>query len=303
MDAPQQSRLGTILVTGATGDIGRDLVTDLRARGVPLRVMCRRQEQLDRFAEQGVDGVLGDFREPPSLAAALDGCEQLFLLAPSGQDQLAGDVAAIDAARAAGTTHVVKLSTLDANPASAVPWARDHGRAEAHLRRSGLRWSTLNPGAYMKNLLTEAGAVRRGLLPQTSGHGATTWVDTPDIAAAAAVVLTDPARHGGTGDDGNRYVLTGTPATSYPQIAEMMSEVLGQRVRYVHVPAPLMFLGLRANGLPHWEARGLVHQFVDVVRRGHDDGRLSTPDLAELLGRTPTSLPEYLTAHREELVG
>ncbi len=64
-----------------------------------------------------------------------------------------------------------------------------------------------------------------------------------------------------------------------------------------------MFLGLRASGLPHWEARGLVHQFEDVVRRGHDDARLSTPDLAELLGRTPTSLPEHLTAHREELGG
>ncbi len=301
--APSPNLSGTILVTGATGDIGGALVAELRERGASVRVMCRRQTQLDTFAEAGVDGVLGDFDDPASLAGAMVGCEQLFLLAPSGEHQLAGDRAAIDAARTAGIGHVVKVSTLDANPASAIPWARDHAHAEALLRGSGVRWTTLKPGAYMKNLLTEVGAIRHGLLPQTSGHGATTWVDTPDIAIAAAAVLTDPDLQGGSSTDGRAYVLTGTPATSYPQIAELMTELLGRRVRYVHVPAPAMFLGLKLSGMDTWQARGLIHQFVDVVRHGRDNGRLSTPDLAQLLGRAPTSLADYITTHRTELTG
>ncbi len=168
-----------------------------------------------------------------------------------------------------------------------------------HTRGAEIRQGPIR----LKNLLTEVGAIRHGLLPQTSGHGATTWVDTPDIAAAAAVVLTNPDLQGGAGTDGRAYVLTGTPATSYPEIAELMTEVLGRRVRYVHVPAPAMFLGLKLSGMDTWQARGLIHQFVDVVRHGHDHGRLSTPELAQLLGRTPTSLTDYIATHRAELTG
>lgn len=292
---------GPILVTGATGDIGGAVVDELSALAAPIRVMCRRQDQLDAFAAKGVDGIRGDFADADSLRAAMQGCRQLFLLPPSVPDQFRRDRDAIDAARDAAVDHVVKVSTADANPASAIPWARDHARADAHLQASGLRWTRLQPGSFMKNLLTETAAIRRGWLPQTSGHGATAWIDAPDIAAAAARVLTDRARQGGSGDAGRSYLLTGTPATSYPQIAELITQLLSHRVRYLQVPAPLMFLVLRLSGTPTWQARGLIHQFVDVVRRGHDNGRLTSNDLADLIGRAPTGLPEFIAAHRAQL--
>lgn len=290
-----------ILVTGATGDIGGALVKELAAQDVPFRVMCRRPDQLAAFTARGVEGVRGDFSDAASLRAAMDGCAQLFLLPPSGTDQFARDRDAIDAARTVGVEHVVKVSTADANPTSDIPWARDHALADAHLKGSGLRWTRLQPASFMKNLITEAGAVRRGWLPQTSGHGATAWIDAPDIAAAAARVLTDPTRQGAAGEAGRSYLLTGTPATSYPEIAELMTRLLDRRVRYLQLPAPLMFAILRLSGTPTWQARGLIHQFVDVVRRGHDNGRVTSTDLPDLIGRAPTSLTEFIITHRSQL--
>lgn len=290
---------GKILVTGATGDIGGHLVRALSARGTPFAVMCRRPEQREVFAAQGIEAVAGDFTDAPSLAAAMEGIEQLFLLAPGGQDQYEQDRTTIDAARAAGMGHVVKLSTLDANPASAIPWARDHARADAYLAGTGMRWTRLAPGAFTKNFLELAPAIRRGLLPGTSGNGATSWVDVRDIGEAAARVLTDRSLQGDAA--GRCHILTGSHPLSFPEVAAILSAELGHRVLYLHLPGPLMLAALRASGVPGWQARGLVHQFVDVVRRGADHGRVHTTDLEQLLGRTPRGIGDLATEHTAEL--
>ncbi|WP_167587538.1 NAD(P)H-binding protein [Kineococcus rubinsiae] len=296
-DAP-----GRLLVTGATGDVGTALVDELVATGTPLRVLCRRPEQVRRFAGRGVDAVLGSFEDGDSLRAAARGCEQLFLNTPPGPQQFRQNRDAVDAAVAAGVRHVVKVSASDANPRSDIPWARDHGLADEHLRRSGLAWTVLKPGAFTKNLLVEAAAVRRGWLPQTSGHGATAWIDVRDVAAVGARVLTDPALQGGPGEDGRVYRLTGDRPLSYPEVAGVLTAVLGHRVRYLHVPAPAFYGVLRATGVPAWQARGLVHQFVQVVRRGQDDGRLCSSDVPDLLGRPAITVADFARDHRAAFV-
>lgn len=290
---------GRILVTGATGDIGGHLVTALEERGASFAVMCRRTDQRADFAARGIEAVAGDFSDATSIQSAVEGFDQLFLLAPEGLEQYALDVVAIDAAVASGVRHVVKLSTLDANPDSAIPWARDHARADAHLAGSGLQWTRLAPGAFTKNLLELAPALHRGLLPGTSGHGATSWVDVRDIGEAAARVLTEPDLQGDT--EGRSYILTGTHPLSFPEIASILSEELGRTVRYLHLPWPAMYGVLRLSGLPHWYARGLVHQFVDVVRRGADCGRVHTFDLQDLLGREPRGVADLVHANRTAL--
>lgn len=292
MTSAAPAATGRILVTGATGDIGGHLVDHLVRQDADVAVMCRRPEQLAHFRERGIDAVAGDFSDPSSVRAAVEGFDQLFLLAPTSQDQYAQDVAAIDAAAAAGVGHVLKVSTLDANPDSSIPWARDHARADAHLAASGLRWTRLAPGAFTKNLIELAPAIRRGVLPGTSGHGATSWVDVGDIADAAGRVLLDPDLQGGS--DGRVYVLTGTHPLSFPEIATIMGEELGRSVRYLHLPGPAMYTVLRLGGVSRWEARGLVHQFVDVVRRGADLGRVHTFDLHELIGREPRGIADLV---------
>ncbi|MDQ2757633.1 MAG: NAD(P)H-binding protein [Actinomycetota bacterium] len=289
---------GRVLVTGATGGIGAHLVDTLQARGAPFAVMCRRAEQRDVFRARGIEAVEGDFSDSTSIRDAMPGFEQLFLLAPESLDQYGQDIAAIDAAVAAGVRHVVKISTLDANPTSAIPWARDHARADAYLAATGLRWTRLAPGAFTKNLLELAPAIQHGLLPGTSGHGATSWVDVRDIAEVAARVLTEPDLQGDQA--GRSYTLTGTHPLSFPEIATILGDELGRRVRYVHLPGPAMYASLRLSGLPHWQARGLVRQFVDVVRRGADQGRVHTFELDELLGGKPRGIADLVHSHRAD---
>lgn len=290
---------GTILVTGGTGDIGGHLVQFLNALKAPFVVMCRRPEQRESFEQRSIRTVAGDFTDPASMERAMKDVEQLFLLAPESAQQFDLDKTALDAAAAAGVAHVVKLSTLDANPASAIPWARDHARADTYLAGTGMRWTRLAPGAFTKNFLQLAPAIRRGVLPGTSGHGATCWVDVRDIAEFAARVLTTPDVQGGV--DGRSYTLTGTHPLSFPQVAAILSTELGRTVRYLHLPGPLMYAGIRASGVPRWQARGLVHQFVDVVRRGADQARVHTFELEQLLGHPPHDIADLAALHFTDL--
>lgn len=291
----------TTLVTGATGDIGSTLTALLSRGDLSFRVMCRRPGQIEAFRDRGVDAVLGDFTDPRSVRAALEGCEQLFLLPPFTPEMPEQSEAAIDAARDAGVRHVVKVSASDANPRSSVPWAADHGRVDAYLRQSGIAWTRLRAGAFMGGLLQLAPVIRRGVLPGISGHGATTWIDSADIAAAAERVLADPTRRGGPGADGHDHLLTGTQPLSFPQVATVLTEQLQRRVRYLALPAPLVYLGLRAARASRRDARGGIAQFHDVVRRGLDDVRVHTDDLTDLIGRPPVDMAAYVRQHRAEL--
>lgn len=281
-----------ILVTGATGGIGRQLVHALADAGEPVRALCRRPEQADAFRAQGVQAVLGDLGDPASLRAAMDGADRLFLLTFPGEQQRQHGRNAVEAALSAGVRHVVHLSTADANPASTVPWASAPAHTDALLQASPIAWTLLRPSAFMQNLLGSAAAIRRGLLPQTSGRGVTGWIDTHDIAAVAARVLVEG------GHEGRTHVLTGPELLSVPAIAAQLSAVLGRRVRYVHLPSRLFSLLLRLTGSDRFTAAGLRHQFRDVLRYGRDDVAVLTETVRAVTGRAPRSFAEFAEANR-----
>lgn len=137
------------------------------------------------------------------------------------------------------------------------------------------------------------------------------------VAARVDVVLHDtyastpgtvPAAGGTVGPGAPKrviysFILTGTHPLSLPEMASIIGDELGRTIRYLHLPWPAMYGVLRLSGLPHWQANGLVHQFVDVVRRGADYGRVHTFDLQELLGREPRGIADLVHAHRPQRQG
>ena len=284
-----------ILVTGATGGIGRQVVRMLVDAGEPVRPLCRRQQQVDDFRARGVEAVLGDLGDRSSLEVAMDGVDRLFLLTFPGKDQRQHGRNAVEAALATGVRRVVHLSTADANPASAIPWASAPAYTDALLQVSALDWTLLRPTAFMQNVLESAVTIHRGLYPQTSGRGVVGWIDTHDIAAVAARVLVED------GHGGRTYVLTGPELLSMRDIAAQLSAVLGRRVRYVHLPGPVFYLLLRLTGTDPFTARGLQHQFVDVFRRGQDDGAVFTETVRSVTGVPPRSFVEFVEANRQAL--
>lgn len=281
-----------MLVTGATGGIGAELVRLLVAAGQPVRAMCRRPDQQDSLRTAGAEPVLADMDDAASLQLAMAGCERLFLLTAPTPDQLAQEKRAIDAAVAAGVQRVVRVSAGDSNVGTGVPWAQAHAHADAYLAATELDWTVLRPAAFFQNFEGAAVTIRRGLLPQTTGRGALSWIDTRDIAAVAAHVLRT------TGHERATYFLTGPEALTMSQVAERFTNVLGRRVRFVQLPGYLYAALLRYAGGQSWfTALGLRVQFADVIRPGHDLD--TTYEVQRLLGRPPHSLTDYIRDHAD----
>lgn len=286
----------TVLITGATGGIGRQLLDELLRVGQTVRALCRRQQQVEEFQTRGVEAVRGDLGDRPSLEAAMAGVDRVFLLTFPSKTQREHGRNAVEAAVAAGVRSVVHLSTADANLTSAIPWASAPARTDAQLKTSGLGWTLLKPTAFMQNILQSAAAVRHGVLPHTTGRGVVGWIDTRDIAAVAAQVLTEP------GHEGCEHVLSGPALLSMPDVAADLSVVTGHPVRYLHMPSPIFELLLRVNGVDAWTARGLCHQYVDVVRHGQDNGDTLTDTVLKITGRPPRSFQQFAQANRHAFV-
>jgi uncharacterized protein YbjT (DUF2867 family) len=281
----------TILITGATGQVGGALVRSLAGRP-GVRALVR--DERAAAALGGVEVVIGSFDDERALTTAMDGVEFLFLAGRDDPQQVAlhGDV--LDVARAAGVRHVVKLSALGARPDSPVALMRWHHDVEERLRESEFAWTLLRPHLYMQNLLRFAGAVaEHGRIAAPMGARRYPLVDARDVGAAAAAVLRDPDRHAG-----RAYALTGPAALSYDEVAARLSAVVGHPVGYDAQPPEAFYAGLVAAGVPEWRADDLA-----AIARAYDDSdNVASGDAAALLGRPPTAIDAFFAEHRSTYV-
>jgi uncharacterized protein YbjT (DUF2867 family) len=280
-----------ILVTAATGQVGREVLRRLPGAG-PLRAMVR-----DAAAAGDVPDVeiaVAAFEDAGAMGAAMEGAETVFLAGRDGPGYAAGQARAVEAAAAAGVRHVVKLSALGAAAGSPVGLMRDHNAVEERLRASGMAWTFLRPHLYMQNLLRFAGPVAgEGRLAAPMGAGAYPFVDTRDVAAAAVAVLRAPAAHAG-----RAYALTGPRAVTYAQIAASMAAIVGRDVRYEALPPARFRAELEAAGIPAWRAADLgaiASAYTDADNRPADG-------VAGLIGRPPTPIERFLDDHRATFV-
>lgn len=280
-----------ILVCGATGGIGGEVCKLLKAAGAPFRAMARRQEQVDTFRRQGMDAVLGDFDRPETLAAAMQGCGTVFLITPPNPGQFTQETGAIDAAKRAGVGRIVKISASDGNVRTPVPWARTHALIDHHLRASGIGWTLLKPTAFMQNFLWFKKPVAKGFLPQVTGDGSVSWVDTRDVARVAATVLTQEGHAGAT------YFLTGPETLDMTEAAQRLSQAIGHQVRYLNLPTFVFRAMLRLTGNSAWMAKGLVVQFADVVAGHHDID--PTFEIERLTGQPAHRFDDFIRDHRD----
>jgi len=258
-----------ILVFGATGTIGEELISILSGDGVSAIAVTR--GPVPARSRPRIRWVQADLSAPASLDQLFSDVGSMFLLTGNHPDMARVQVTAIDAAARAGVGHVVKLSALGASDHSKLPIGRAHYEAEAALIASGMRWTILRPHVFMQNLLAQApGIVHAGRIEGASGDGRIPFIDTRDIAACAAVALTR------AGHDGEKYILTGPQALSYYDLARILTEVIGRPVEYHDQFAE----GRDRNTLAaHQRAGGKTAIVHDSVRR--------------ILGRDPRSFAEF----------
>jgi len=277
-----------VLVTGATGNVGSAVVTQLLARDLPVRTAARRAGAAGDTGGRA-DSVVLDLTQPATFAAALAGVGRVFLVRPPAIARVGPTINAfVDAAADAGVEHIVFSSVAGAERNPVVP----HHRIETHLASSGVDWTTLRPGFFAQNLAT---AYRHDIVEDDrihvpAGDGRVAFVDTRDVCELAAMVLADPAPHVGRG-----YTLTGPRAVTFAELTEVLSEVLGRTISYEPASVVGYLRHLHARGMP--TTQGLVQTVLHVgLRRG--DAERVVPTLARLLGRAPRDVVDYVADHR-----
>ncbi len=260
-----------ILITGATGTIGREVVRQLTARGVGLRAMSR--------DPRGPDGVRADFDDPESLRRAVDGVDTLFLLTAPATATSRHDLAMLDAARAAGVAKVVKLSAIGTGSTTSDGRVvgRWHLAGEEAVRSSGMAWTVLRPSSFASNVLRFAA---QGGLANLTGDGKQGVVDPKDVAGVAVEALTSDVHSGRT------WTLTGPEPLSVPEQAAQLARVLGRPVGTVEVP-PEHVLGSGVDGSSADE----VAVGTAWVREGRN--AVVTADVERVLGRPPTRFADW----------
>jgi uncharacterized protein YbjT (DUF2867 family) len=182
-----------ILITGATGQVGRAAVNSLVAAGEAVRVLVRNPSATAGL--QGVQVVQGSFEDDASLSRAFDGVDVMLLAGRDSPDTVSQQQRVLAHARRVNVQHIVKLSAIGASSASPIALMRDHHTVDEEIRVGSASWTLLKPHLYMQNLLRAADAVRReGPLAAPMGHDRFPFVDTRDVGAAAAIVLGNPRR-------------------------------------------------------------------------------------------------------------
>ena len=275
-----------ILVTGATGNNGTEIVKRLAAMAdVQVRAMVRNRERAGAIALPQVEVVEGDFDRPATLLSALAGVERAFLLTPSSERAESQQIAFIDAARQSGVAHVVKLSQFEADVNAPDRFRRYHAVVEEALQASGLAYTILRPNLYMQGLLNFRSTIAtQNAFYAAAGDAKVSAVDVRDIAEVAVAALTE------AGHEGKIYELTGPQALTHAEMAEGLSEALGRRVAFVDIPPEAMREALLGVGLPVWQADGLVEDYAHY-RRG--EAAAVTSGVRDAIGKAPRSFDEF----------
>ena len=269
-----------ILVTGASGTVGNEVVKQLSAAGTKFRVMFR--DKGDK-APAGAEVAIADFSDPATLRAAMRGVERVFLLCAPVPNLAELEGNAIDAAKASGVKHIVNLSVIGAAEAAHM-FAKPHHEVEEKLKKSGLSWTLLRCNGFMQNFLQFAGTIKsQNAFYSTGEKSKASWVDVRDIAAVAAKALT-------SGHESKTYEITGPEALSYGEIAKKFSSALGRQIRYVAITPEQQGEAMQKAGLPQYA----VDAILDLMRyydAGHAE-RVS-PDVERVTGRKAINFDQF----------
>lgn len=294
----ESNQYPTVLVLGASGTIGKQVVKELDGQAINVRITSRKQDVVEQLCRKGKDCRLLDLDDPKTFALALAGVERVFLLTGYTVGMLTQSKTLVDAAKKAGVRHIVHVGvfaewdTTDAHFA----W---HQMIEKYIEASGIAWTHLHPNMFME-------ALTGAYLPKNYTY-TTYWNDrrvgyiaSSDIAAVAAKVLVDgPGRHAG-----KDYWLS-VESYNGKEIAGLMSEVTGLDIKCEEKGLEefkQLIAAWIANGADSWYANANIEFVTQML-----DGRMSymsmvQNDIPYILGRPAKTVREFLAENKDLLM-
>ncbi len=251
-----------LLITGATGSVGTQLVKNLVNANVSFRALVRNNDQGDLMADfPKADVAVGDLSDSKSLKQALHGIEKAFLLTNSSAYAEELQLNFVNAAHKAGVKHIVKLSQLAADKESPVRFLRYHAAVENRIKELGMDYTFLRPNLFMQGLIAFGPSIKHeGKFYGSLGNAAVSAVDIRDIAEVTAKVLTE------AGHENKIYNITGKESLTHFQMAETFSRLLETKITYVDLNSEQMQGALTVAGFPEWQIGGLIEDYAHYAR-------------------------------------
>ncbi len=279
----------TILVTGATGNVGSQVVQQLITLGITPRVAVRSMNKAESLKKAGAEPVEMDLERPETIVPALAGVDKVFLVSPFVPNMVELTAILIAAAKQANVRHIVKLSAL-AQPGIAL--SKWHEEMENAIASSGIPFTFLRPNGFMQNFVNAMAETIKSenAFYLNAGEGKVSFVDTRDIASVAVAALTT------SGHEGQSYIITGSEALSHAQSASILSQVLGRTINYVDVPDDAVRQGMQGAGMPDPIVNALLELYAS-----YKAGQAATvsPTVEQVTGKKPISFEQFAKDYAE----
>jgi uncharacterized protein YbjT (DUF2867 family) len=274
-----------ILITGATGTVGSEVIKRLSAQGKQVCAVTSDLKKAETNRLPNVQFVKADFDDPNSMRAACADAERAFLLTSSTERAEKQQIEFVRVAQKTGVRHIVKVSQLHADIKSPGRFLRYHAAVESAVQAASMTFTFLRPNLYMQGLLNFRQSIKhKSAFFAAAGEARISAVDVRDLADVATAALTS-SQH-----DNKSYSLTGPEALTFADMAEQLSAALGRTIAFVDIPPEAMRGALADMGFPAWQADGLLEEFA-MYRGGEAAGVES--GVAEALNRSPRSFGEF----------
>lgn len=279
-----------ILVVGATGTVGSEVVRQLRERDVAVRALVRSPEKARDVEAAGAEAVVGDLARPETLAPALDGVDKAFMVLSPSPDQAELETNLVNAVAAAGGIPIVKLSVVGADPEAPVRFGAQHGAVERVLADSGVPHTLLRPTDFMQNSFSWAGMIQGdGKVYTPNADAPIASIDVRDVAAVGVVALTED------GHEGKIYTLTGPEALTRQEQVNRVASAVGRDVEVIGVSSEQARDSMSEMGYPEYVVGGLYELMTLIYEPGY--AAALAGGVEEATGRAPRSWDDFARDH------
>jgi len=276
-----------ILVTGASGNVGKEVLKQITQAGVEVRAAFQSVSKA-AGTPSGVDIVSLDYNRPETLQTALKGADRVFLVGPPTAQLTALERKAMQVIAQSDIRQVVKLSAMGGREAI---FTRQHAESEDYIQATGVPYTFLRPNGFMQNMVNyNAPTINaQSAFYGSEGDGRVSHIDIRDVAAVAVRVLTED------GHVGRAYTLTGPEALTNKEIAQILSEELGREIRFINLAPAQLKEALLSAGVPEWNADALLD-----LQRLYREGKATTVtrDVEQILGRQPINFAQFFRDHK-----
>jgi len=278
-----------ILITGASGNVGKEVLKQITQTGVEVRAAFQSVSKATGVPS-GVEIVSLDYNQAETLQTALKGVDRVFLVGPPTAQLPALECKAIEVIAQSDVQQVVKLSAMGGREAI---FPRQHAQSEEYIQAAGVPFTFLRPNGFMQNMVNYNSPTinTQSAFYGSEGDGRVSHIDIRDVAAVAVKALTED------GHVGKAYTLTGPEALTNREIAQVLSQEVGREIRFINLPAAQLKEALLSAGVLEWNADALLD-----LQRLYREGKATTVtrDVEEILGRKPISFAQFFRDYRSD---